>query len=112
MGKQSFFHPRQEHHRKLQSFGGMQRHQGKLIVIQLGVVDIGDQRHMFQETGQGLFFPFIFQEILGHADQLFQVFRPALGLWRTFRKQFFQITRLVHHVINELFHWNRVRLCH
>ena len=33
MGEQSFFHPGQKHHRELQAFGRMKRHQGKFVII-------------------------------------------------------------------------------
>ena len=112
MGKEPFFHPGQENYRKLQPFGGMERHQCKFIVIQLGIVNVGNQRYVFQKTGQGFLFPFILQKILRHADQFLQVFRPALRLGRPLRMQLFQIARLVHHIFNELFHRNRVHLCH
>ena len=90
----------------------MQRHQRKAVVVQLGVVNIGYQRHVLQKMRQRLFFPFVLQKILRHADQLLQVFRPALRLRRPLCLQFFQIPGLVHYIFNKLFYGYGINFSH
>ena len=111
MGEKPFFHACQEHYGEFQPFGGMQRHQCKFIVIQLGVVNVGYQRHMLQKMRQRFFFAFVLQKILGHADQFLQILCPAFRLGRPLCFQFFHVPGLIHYVFNELFHRHGIYLC-
>jgi len=75
VGKQSFFKSSEKNERKLQSFGGMQRHERDTGV---GVVLIGVRRQcrVVKELGQGFTADF---GIVGGIGQFLQVFNAAEG---------------------------------
>ncbi|KPZ19749.1 Uncharacterized protein ALO56_05260 [Pseudomonas viridiflava] len=79
--KQAFFHAHQEHVRKLQTLGAVQRHQLDAFFVLLGLGVTCFQRRMPEEGRQRgqVFFTFGVLESACGADQFLKVFYPGLA---------------------------------
>ena len=87
VGKQALFQPDQEHHRKLQALGGVQRHQLHAVFPVLGLALARLQRRMHQKAGEVVHaFGFLGEEgilaggeLAGGVDQFLEVLDAGLA---------------------------------
>ena len=94
VGEQAFLPARQEHGVELQSLGGMQRHDAHHVGV-AAVGHVGQQRHVLEESGQGV-------ELLQRVGQLLEVFQPALGFGRAVEAQHVGVAQLVEDGLDHL----------
>ena len=115
MREHPLLHTCHEYHRKLQSLGSMERHQGNPFLLQVGLINIGKQRHLAQEIFQIRFFFLLLLKLPGNAYKFMQVLNAGLILDFLLRLVIFQgflIAGLLHDLLNQVGHRQLVHALH
>ena len=101
----ALLHTSHKHHRELQAFGRVKRHESNPLLLQIRIINIRQQSHFAKEVLQIWFFLLFLLKILGYSYKLLQVFNSGF-IFQLFLRlvifQGFKIAGSIHNLLNQI----------
>ena len=101
MREEPLLHADHEDNRELEAFGRVQRHERHAVVLDIGIVDVGDEREL-REEGLEVRVLLRLLEVARDADELLEVLDARLVLRFLVRLELIDVTRLLEDPVDEV----------
>ena len=101
MREEPLLHADHEDDRELESLGRVQRHERHAVVLDIGIVDVGDEREL-REEGLEVRVLLRLLEVARDADELLEVLDARLVLRFLVRLELIDVARLLEDPVDEV----------